>query len=373
MQKFKSRSFSPKKQQILDTKYKYYNPFEYMKHKEEYGGFHSIKKSQQDNVSCTDIGTHNISYSDLFHYWKPQFVSSLRDKMPGYRLLWLTSYTLHVVALKIFSMVKEDITDFMHIIGHCLVGENIYTSRTDVENKAQYHNDRLDKNKDCIHLLTTTFTYSMDSFFFPEYRYATGIIAEYYSRRARKMTSGFLLSTSEFAQLCFSKKNESVSKCYYGNEPSLFRYRKAALEITFAYIDKTVAEYPFEVALDDSYFSDSSCDSHSHWFEGGEDKPRGMHRNKLKEMLFLLLFSGFETTLKCPCSKVYGDLIFLYGCPLPEVQCKNQNFNDVSALLHHFSSNICIFHTVLSKYLSSLCEVSGLASLPPKRKKNSRK
>ena len=371
MQKFKKRSFSHKTQQILDTKYIYYNPFEYLKQEEEYDALQSNKKKELRDVSCKEVGTFNNTYSDLFRYWKPHFVSSLRDKYPGYRLLWLTSYTLHIVALKIFSSVTEDITDFMYVIGECLVGKNIYISRTDVENKAQYQNERLNSNKDCIHLLTNTFTYKIDSFFFPEYRYASGIIAEYYSRRARKLTTGFLLSSTEFAQLCFAKKNDSVSKCFYGNEPTLFRYRKQALESTFDYIDETVAEYPFENEVDKSYFSDDSCASRDHWFEGWDEKPRGMHRNKLKEMLFLLQFSGFETTLKCPCSKLYGDLIFLYGCPLAEEQCKNQKFSNVSALLDHFNSKICIFHTVLSKYLCALCEVSGLASFPPKRKNNS--
>ena len=113
----------------------------------------------------------------------------------------------------------------------------------------------------------------------------------------------------------FCSKNDSVSKCFYRNEPTLFRFRKQALESIFDYIDETVAEYPFQDEVDNSYFFDDSCASRDHWFEGGEDKPRGMHRNKLKEMLFILQFSGFETTPKCPCSKTYGDLIFYTAVP----------------------------------------------------------
>ena len=73
-----------------------------------------------------NIRTFNCSYSDLFKYWKPSFLTSLRDKTPGYRLLWLTSYTLHVVALKIFSIVEEDISDFMYLIGEYLVKDSVY-------------------------------------------------------------------------------------------------------------------------------------------------------------------------------------------------------------------------------------------------------
>ena len=349
----------------MDTRYKYYNPFQSLNCNETYGGF-TTKLERKPIMSYTKkIGTYNSTYSHLFQYWKPHFVSSLRDKMPGYRLLWLTSYTLHVVALKIFSMINEDITDIMYHIGEYLVSKSIYISRNDITNKAQFENEYRNSNTDCIHLFTKIFTYKMDSFFYPEYRYLSGIISEMYSRRARQFTSGFLLSSKEFAQLCFANKNDSVTKCFYGNEASLFRFRKEALESTFKYIDKDVVEYPFDV---DGFESDDSCGSKSHWFEGGDEKPLTMHRDKLKEMLFLLQFSGFETTLKCPCSKVYRDLIFLYGCPLAEDPCKNQNFNNVTSLLQHFNSKFCIFHTVLSKYLSSLCEVSGIA-LSPVRKR----
>ena len=135
--------------------------------------------------------------------------------MSDYRLLWLNSYTVHVVALKIFSIVNEDITDIMHIIGECLVSKNIYISTSDVQIKAQYNYEYLNTNKDCIHCLTKTFTYKMDSFFFPEYRYMSGVIAEIYSRCTRELTSGFLLSSNEFAQLCFTRKKDSVYKYFY--------------------------------------------------------------------------------------------------------------------------------------------------------------
>ena len=376
MQKLKTRSFPPNIQQVMDTKYKYYNPFEYLNSYKAYGGFHESDKPVFKATYTKDLGTYNVSYSHLFKHWKPHFVSSLSDKMPGYRLLWLTSYTLHVVALKIFSMFEEDMTDVMYNIGECLVAKSIYISRSDIENKAQYENDRKNRNNDCIHVGIDTFTYKLDSYFFPEFRYLSGIIAEKYCVRARDLNSRFLLSSSEFGQLCFGRKNDSVSRCFFGNEASLFHFRKEALETTFAYIDTDIAEYPFDVDgfhSDNQFDDDDSCASRSHWFVGGDEKPLGMHRNRLKEMLFVLQFSGFESTLKCPCSRVYSDLTFLFGCPLAEDKCKNQAFNTVSALLQHFNSKICIFHTVLSKYLSTLCEISGIDSLPvSKRNKASR-
>ena len=118
----------------MDTKYSYYNPFSNWKSQDEYGGYHVVKKMVGDIQCPKSIRTYNSSYTDLFKFWKPSFVFSLKNKMPGYRLLWLTSYTLHVVALKIFSIVEQDISDFMHLIGEYLVKETVYVSRSEIEN-----------------------------------------------------------------------------------------------------------------------------------------------------------------------------------------------------------------------------------------------
>ena len=370
MLKVKNKSFSPNVQKVMDTKYKYYNPFISLRD-QHYGAFSSTSESSNKILRNKAVGNFNATYSDLFKYWKPSYLLSLRDKMPGFRLLWLTSYTLHVVALKIFSLLEEDTADVMLLIGECLVDKSIYVTSTDIANKAQYEEDYLSREKEFLYVITKKFTFKMESYFFPEYRYITGLIAEYYSKRARRYGSGFLLKSTEFAQFCFGNKNDSTEKCYYGTEFQLFHYRKEAMETTFEYIDQHVDEYPLEK---DSYLSDDSCASKDHWFVGGEDKIVSMHRDRLKEMLFLLQFSGIETTLKCPCSKVYRDLIFLFGCPLTEEPCKNQNFNSMSSLLQHLSSKFCVFHTVLSKYTSTLCEISGLASVPPiSRKQRDRK
>ena len=122
-------------------------------------------------------------------------------------------------------MINEDITDVMYHIGEYLVSKTIYISRNDIKNKAQFENEYRNSNTDCIHLFTKTFTYKMDSFFYPEYRYLSEIISEIYSRRARQFTSGFLLSSNEFAQLCFANKNDSVTKCIYGNDRGEFVIR----------------------------------------------------------------------------------------------------------------------------------------------------
>ena len=114
-----------------------------------------------------------------------------------------------------------------------------------MENKAQYDNEYLDSNKDFMYVFTNTFTYKIDSFYFPEYIYLCGIIAEYYSKRARHLTLGFLLSSVEFAQLCFANKTESVMKCFYdGSERTLFQYRKEALEKRLLILTKMFLNIP---------------------------------------------------------------------------------------------------------------------------------
>ena len=278
----------------MDTRYNYYNPFHHFNKNEAYGGCDDVSHRKKCKPAYTkETGTYNVSYSHLFKYWKPHFVSSLRDKMPGYRLLWLTSYTMHVVALKMFSMFDQDITDIMYNIGECLVSRNIYISRSEIENKSQYEGDGKNRNNDCIHVGVDVFAYKLDSYFFPEFRYLRGIIAEKYFTRARDLNSSFLLKTSHYGQLCFGKKNDSVTKCFYGNEATLFRYKKEAMRETFAYIDTEIEEYPFDAdnfLSDHEYDDEDSCASRSHWFEGDDEKPLGMHRDKLKEMLFLLIF-----------------------------------------------------------------------------------
>ena len=44
MQKLKTRSFPAKIQQVMDTRNKYYNPFEYLNSDKTYGGFDEYDK-----------------------------------------------------------------------------------------------------------------------------------------------------------------------------------------------------------------------------------------------------------------------------------------------------------------------------------------
>ena len=74
MQKLKNKSFSSKIQKLMDTKYKYYNPFENLNSKNTFGGFKSHAGIQK-NMCTKEVGTYNSLYSDLFKYWKPSFVS----------------------------------------------------------------------------------------------------------------------------------------------------------------------------------------------------------------------------------------------------------------------------------------------------------
>ena len=119
-----------------------------------------------------------------------------------------------------------------------------------------------------------------------------------------------------------------------------FRYRQLAVLKAYKFIDNHVDPYP----LDSDSEEDNNSDS-PYFTDDEKVKILGMHRDRLKEMLFMLQFSGFETTLKCPCSKVYhSDLLFLYGCPLADKQCRgNQSFQNIGALYQHFNSVRAVF------------------------------
>ena len=138
---------------------------------------------------------------------------------------------------------------------------------------------------------------------------------------------------------------------------------------TLKFIDDNIDDYPLDSDNEQNEYSSSPYSS-----EDENCKVLGMHKDRLKEMLFVLMFSGFETALKCPCSKVYTDLIFLYGCPLPDTSCKNQSFGDMSAFTQHFPNKGCVFHKVLFTYLLYLSELSGIGRIHrKKRNKRSRK
>ena len=368
MQKFKSRSFSPKVQHLLDTKYNYYNPFASNKGIKSYAGWDPLNVPNTTTMSVKEIGTFNDSYTKLFKYWKPLFLANLNKEMTSYRLLWTTSLTLHVVGLKIFSLVQENTEDFMHVIGECLVGKMVYLTSGDMEDKAQFDSDYNDRDKGSIKDLQTV-AYRMEHFSFYEYRYFCSLIGNFYRKRVDKLSCGYLLETTELASLCFENKNESIGKNCYGTEWNFFHLRKRAILNTYLYIDECVSEYPLDVEEEKPVTSSPD-------FSDDESDCRfpTMHKSRLKVMLFVLLFSGFECTSKCPCSKAYRDLIFLYGCPLPDDPCKDQNFKDLGALMQHFDSKYCIFHTIISKYMMNLTEISGVGHIPKKRRnKRSRK
>ena len=170
------------------------------------------------------------------------------------------------------------------------------------------------------------------------------------------------MKPTELAQLCFGNLSESFCNCSFGSEWNLFHLQKKAMIKTFQFIDDSIADYPLDSDSDVNEFSSSP-----YFSEDENCKVQGMHKNNLKEMMFVLLFSGFETSLKCPCSKVYRDLIFLYGCSLADDPCKNQSYRDMTAFMQHFNNKSCIFHKVIFHYLSHLSELSGIGHVSRKK------
>ena len=365
MKKFESRAFPTNKQEILDDRYKYYNPFTRTSRMLSYGGFDASSLPNSSFMSVQDIGTYNDTYSKLFKYWKPQFLSTLDTKLVGYRLIWTTSFSWHIVGLKIFSVVEENTQDFMFLIGEFLVGNSIYITDSDLENKSQYDTEQRNSDKECIYAFQKNALDKrlMTVYSFYQFRYYCGIIRHYYKERVEDHNCKYLRDTTELAQLCFGNKSESFRNCSFGSEWNLFHLRKLALKKTFVYIDDCIEDYPLDSDNDSRGYSSSP-----YFSEDEEDKILGMHKNRLKESLFVLMFSGFESSLKCPCSKVYRDLIFLYGCPLPEEPCKNQSFGNMTAFMQHFNSKSCVFHKVIYNYLLHLSELSGIGHVAGKKK-----
>ena len=186
---------------MLDTKYKYYNPLAISNDTATYSGWDPKCVPNTAYMSVQEIGFFNNSYSKLFKYWKPLFISSLDKKMIGYRLLWTTSLTRYLVGLKIFSLVTENAENFMFLIGEYLVGTTVHITSDDTDNKAQYESEFRDKNKRCVTDLQV-FTYRLELFSFYDYRHFVGIIGYYYKKRANNHTCEYLLNTTDMAQLC---------------------------------------------------------------------------------------------------------------------------------------------------------------------------
>ena len=129
-------------------------------------------------MSVQDIGTFNDTYSKLFKYWKPQFLSTLNTKLVGFRLIWTTSLSWHMVGLKIFSVVEENTQDFMFLIGEFLVGNSIFITDSDLGNKSQYESEHRDSNKDCIYEFSKNAFCKklLKVYSFYQYQYYCGII-----------------------------------------------------------------------------------------------------------------------------------------------------------------------------------------------------
>ena len=370
MVKFRNRQFSDDKQRILDTKYKYYNPFVSVVDSKTFGGWDHSTSGNSSFESVAALRTCNDTYKNLTKYWKAPFLASIEEELTSFRLVWTSSISWHYAGLKIFSLLENSIQDIMYVIGECLVGRSVYVTMSDIKDKAQYDSDYIDRDKSVITNLQSLWR-KFDSSSYLEYRFFCTFIQQYYMKRVKDcVKNGFLMSAGDLAQFCFAEKCNNIVRYRYGTDMQFFEYRQKAMLETFKYIDISIDKYPLDSDSEPEYDPDSP------WFSDDEKiKVRGMHRDGLKEMLFMLQFTGFESTLKCPCSKVYySDLLFLYGCPLPEDHCKNQVFRDITSLYQHFDNKGCIFHSVLSNYLVNLSKFSGIGDISSKkRRKRSRK
>ena len=145
----------------------------------------------------------------------------------------------------------------------------------------------------------------------------------------------------------------------------LFYRKKKALLRTFYELDKKMKAFlqtneQESTELDDvSVDSDGNFSVKSHMFEGhDEDKLLTKTREDSynRDTLMSLMFTGFEHSMKCPFSKVYSDVNYLYPCCFPDEPCKNGRYHTLETLLQHVESKRCAYHDVLGKYISYFIE-----------------
>ena len=159
---------------------------------------------------------------------------------------------------------------------------------------------------------------------------------------------------------------------------TLFYRKKRALLRTFYELDK-ISEAKKNTNDHDnteqqplSYGSDGDISIQSYMFEGNDEDTcliQDRDDNSCSDTLMSLLFTGFEHSMKCPFSKIYSDVNYLYPCYFPDDQCRNGRYNKLETLLQHVESKHCKFHDVLGQYiLTSTKTIMKIASEDFKKK-----
>ena len=296
----------------------------------------------------------DCTFKRLESRWKIQFLEQFPREMLNLRLLWTTSFTNHFVGLKIFSMLGEA---QLEIIGHIscfIIGNNalsLDSSSTD---------DNAETKKAFTMELLRNYKNNLLDMEYSDYRFLCGVIRCNKKERADKTRSGFLLTSNQVADFCFGEKGECIRKFMYGSEMALFYRKKRALLRTIYELDK-ISECNKEKNSQETtdlqpltYNSDGDISIKSYMFEGHDEDAfltQTRHDSSCRDTLLSLMFTGFEHSMKCPFSKIYSDVNYLYPCDFPDELCKNGRYYTLETLLQHVDSKHCTFHDILGKYI----------------------
>ena len=310
---------------------------------------HPISKAKESD--CT--------FKSLEYGWKIEFLEQFPREMVNLRLLWTTSFTNHFVGLKIYSMLGEA---QLQIIGHIscyIIGNDALSLKStsmDVKTDTQYALP--------VELLRH-YKNNLLEMQYSDYRFLCGVIRCNKKERSDKCRSGFLLNSNQVADFCFGERGECLRKFMYESEVTLFYRKKRALLRTFYELDKKIESNKKTNDQETTdiqpltYDSDGNISIKSYMFEG-HDEDEWLTQNRedtyCRDTLMSLMFTGFEHSMKCPFSKIYSDVNYLYPCHFPDEQCKNGRYYTLETLLQHVDSKHCMSHDVLGKYIRYFME-----------------
>ena len=184
----------------------------------------------------------NLLGSDLLKYWQAEFLAQLSPQSIGFNVLWTSSMTWHIAALKIYSLSQLNfnseraIIDVMQVIGEYLVGKMVLMTDEEIIGVSQYDGDMKPHRPDLgladfvltnenISLFSTRDNKGkeirkekFECFEFFEFRYICAMSMNIFSGRSETHNCGHLLTTQQISQLCLGKRTHSYVKKSYGSE-----------------------------------------------------------------------------------------------------------------------------------------------------------
>ena len=312
-------------------------------------------KDRLSNTVLSDKPKKNeSSFKKLEARWKIEFLEQFPNEMLNLRLLWTTSFTNHFVGLKIYSLLGEAQLEIIGKISCFIIGNEALI----LKSKSKEDNSKMDYALP-MNLLKHYKTNLLEMEF-SDYRFLCGVIRYNKTERADKNRSGFLLNSNQMVDFCFGEKGECARKFLYGSEMSYFYRKKRALLRVFYELDKKFEE--LQKTKDNNnadlqpliYDSNGNISIKSYMFEGHDEDTylaETREDSSTRDTLMCLLFTGFEHSMKCPFSKVYSDIHYLYPCYFPDEQCKVGRYYTLDTLQQHVKSKNCQFHDTLGQYI----------------------